>query len=95
MDADEIRVKVIRRAGRKHLVYRYTAPWLDGWKERTAGTHVRSKADRGVPAFIEWVKSQRPTNDTTWQTACRRYEREHLRTLRPKTAKSWASARRK
>jgi len=91
----EIKVKVVRRKGRRNLVFRWSDPVTGESGERTARTRQRREAYRRVPAFLEQLDAERrpPPEKTSWQEACRRYEEEHLVKRRESTRSCWRKAR--
>lgn len=93
----EIKVKVVRRADRRNLVFRWFDPVTGRKGESTARTPNRSVACRRIRNFVkgleETLRKPADLQEMTWVEACDRYAAEHLIKRRKSTGSSWRTAR--
>ncbi|HEY1601382.1 MAG TPA: tyrosine-type recombinase/integrase [Pirellulales bacterium] len=79
-------VKVISVAGRENLVLRWLDPITGQWKQRTAGTANRRRADRvAADLEAEIAAGKYSTRDISWSDFRTRYEEEQAVFLGAKT----------
>ncbi|KKN36154.1 hypothetical protein LCGC14_0776370 [marine sediment metagenome] len=89
----EIRVKIVHRADRRNLVFRWSDPVTGESGEQTTGTSKRWEAKRRRLEFIKELEARRPVTTADWSAAAERYEREHLSRRSADHLAGWRKAR--
>lgn len=87
-----ISITVRERPDRKHLQLAYTDPMTGAVRTKSAQTSDWKIAERAAAKWEDEIKQQHGLTDTNWQYFRRRYEDEHLATLRKNTAQTYGHA---
>jgi len=86
-------VKVVRRSGRKHLVLRWRDPITRKWRERSSECGRQRDAERAAARLALDIEDGLIDQDEMdWIVFRKRYEEEHLPSLKPKSLGSWRTA---
>ena len=88
------KVKVVRKKGRKHLVFRWTDPETGIERQKSAGTSNRKLAERLAGELEADLKYSRYDNSDqiTWEDFRYRFEDEHLPSLAHASKQAYVGA---
>lgn len=89
-----IPVKVIKKTGRRYLLLRWIDPKTGEPRQLSSKTVRRREAETKARQLERDLLSGMVADECGWLEFCERYHREHLRTLKAKSAENWGNCRR-